>query len=93
MVDDEARDFLFSLNLSGVRLVWEYRGQITPDLIGLMQDFNIVHSVDLSRQKPCFKSNVTYSRLFGKGQQNIYQFTDDELAEIEQNAEETGSTK
>ena len=93
VVDDGARDFLFSLNLSGVRLVWEYRGQISPDLIGLMQDFNIVHSTDLSRQEPCFKSNLTYSRLFGKGQLNIYQFTDDELAQIEQNAEETGSSK
>ena len=92
-VDDDARDFLFSLNLTGVRLVWEFRGQISPDLIGLMRDFNIVHSVDLSKQEPSFKSNVSYSRLFGKGQLNIYQFTDDELTEIQQNAEETGSSK
>jgi hypothetical protein len=79
--------------LSGVRLVWEYRGQISPNLFGLMRDFNIVHSVDLSRQETCLKSKVTYSRLFGKGQLNIYQFTDDELKEIQQNAEETGSSK
>jgi uncharacterized protein YecE (DUF72 family) len=92
-VDDDAKDFLSSLNLSGVRLVWEYRGKISPGLIGLMRDFNIIHSVDLSRQAPCFNSDVTYSRLFGKGQLNIYQFTDSELMEIQQNAEETGSSK
>ena len=51
-----------------------------------MQDFNIVHCVDLSMGKPSFHSNVVYSRLFGKGKHNIYQFTDDELVEIDKNA-------
>jgi hypothetical protein len=46
---------------------------------------------DLSRQTPSFNLDVTYSRLFGKGQHNIYQFTDDELAEIEQKAQDTNS--
>jgi hypothetical protein len=66
------------------------RAPMTPAVIDLMRDFNIVHCVDLSREKPSFKSDVVYSRLFGKGKHNIYQFTDDELVEIDQNAEGSG---
>lgn len=84
---DRARDFLSSSCLSGIRLVWEMRAPMTPAVIDLMRDFNIVHCVDLSREKPSFKSDVVYSRLFGKEKHNIYQFTDDELVEIDQNAE------
>jgi uncharacterized protein YecE (DUF72 family) len=84
---DRARDFLSSSNLRGVRLVWEIRAPVTPAVVDLMQEFNIVHCVDLSREKPSFKSDVVYSRLFGKGKHNVYQFTDDELMEIDQKAE------
>lgn len=89
----ETRDFFSSLNLKGIRLVWEYRASPNDDVTSLMRDFNIVQSVDLSRQKPSLKSDVAYSRLFGKGQSNIWQFTNQELAEIQKNAEETGSKK
>ncbi len=91
MIDDDARGFLSTLNLKGVQLVWEYRAQITPQVANLMQEFNIVQCVDLSLKKPSFNLEVTYSRLFGKGQQNIYQFTDNELSEIQQRAQETNS--
>lgn len=91
MINNYTRDFLSTLNLKGVKLVWENRAPITQEGINLMQDFNIVHCVDLSIQKPSFNLDVTYSRLFGKGQHNIYQFTDDELLEIQRKAEETNS--
>src|SRR3990172_13285939 len=52
-----------------------------------MQDFNIVHCTDLSREKPNFHSDVVYSRLLGKGKHNLYQFTDEELVEIDKNAQ------
>jgi hypothetical protein len=87
----EARDFFSSLSLKNVRLVWEYRAPINPTVINLMQDFNIVQCVDLSKEKAAFNLDVTYSRLFGKGPYNLYQFTDDELVEIGQNAQETTS--
>ena len=87
----DARDFFSSLNLDGLRLVWEYRAPITRRVIDLMQDFGIIQCVDLSRQSPSYNLDVAYSRLFGKGQHNIYQFTDDELAEIDQKAQETNS--
>ena len=90
-MNNDTRGFLSALNLKGIRLVWEYRAPITPEVTNLMLDFNIVQCVDLSRQKPSFNLEVTYSRLFGKGQHNIYQFTDDELSEIQRQAEETNS--
>ncbi len=80
----QAKDFLSSINLKGVRLAWEVRSPLTAELVGLMRDFEIVHSVDLSREKPTYQSDVIYSRVFGKGEHNIYQFTDEELIEIDQ---------
>jgi uncharacterized protein YecE (DUF72 family) len=86
---DRARDLFSSANFRGVRLIWEMRAPVTPAAVNLMQDFNVVHCADLSREKPVFKSDVVYSRLFGKGRHNLYQFTDDELMEIDHNAEDS----
>ena len=61
----EVRDFLSSLNLNGLKLVWEYRAPVTQIAVDLMKDFDIIQCVDLSRQKPSFSLDVTYSRLFG----------------------------
>ena len=79
----QAEDFS-TANMKGVRLAWEVRSSVTKKLVSLMQNFEIVHSVDLSREEPAFKSDVIYTRLFGKGKHNIYQFTDEELIEIDQ---------
>lgn len=79
---DRARDFFSSSNLRGVRLVWEMRATVTPAVVDLMRDFDVVHCVDLSREEPCLVSDVVYSRLFGKGKHNVYQFTDDELVKL-----------
>jgi len=80
----EARDFFSTIDSKGVRLAWEIRSPITEKTVNLLRDFNIVHSVDLSRQEPALHSDVIYTRLFGKGKHNIYQFTDEELEEIDQ---------
>jgi uncharacterized protein YecE (DUF72 family) len=82
----EARTLLTSANLHNIQLVWETRAQTTPAFMRLMSDMNIVHSVDLSREKPKTVSDVVYSRLFGKGKHNLYQFTDEELKEIDERA-------
>jgi uncharacterized protein YecE (DUF72 family) len=81
---EPARGFFAATDHGEVRLAWEVRSPITPKVTRLMQEFNIVHSVDLSREEPSFKSDVVYSRLFGKGKHNIYQFTDAELVEIDE---------
>ena len=89
--EKETRDFFSSLSINGLRLVWENRAPITQTVVGIMEDFGIIHCVDLSKQKPSFDLDVTYSRLFGKGQHNLYQFNDYELVDIERKAQDTDS--
>lgn len=54
-----------------------------------MADFNIIHCIDISTAKPKEWSDVGYTRLFGKGEHNIWQFTDEELKEIDKNASDS----
>ena len=80
----QARDFFSTVNWKGVQLAWEVRSTIIPKLSVLMQDMAIINSVDLSREQPTWKADTIYTRLFGKGRHNIYQFIDEELMEIDQ---------
>lgn len=80
----DVRDLVSSMSLKSVRLVWEIRSLATAEVVRAMQDLDIVHCVDLSREDPSFQSDVVYTRLFGKGKHNIYQFTDEEIEEIDQ---------
>lgn len=87
---DELRDFLSSANLGKLRLALETRppaSRLPPKLIKTMQDYNMIHCVDLSRNEmPAYNSDVLYSRLFGKDHHNVYQPMDDELTEIDKKA-------
>jgi len=85
----EAKDFFASLKLDNLRLIWEYRAPFSTEVAELMAEFDIVQCVDLSRHVPVLDSDLVYSRIFGKGKNNLYQFTDDELLEIQANANET----
>ena len=82
---ESTKDFFGSLNLGRLRIAWEIRGEdrVPNELLSFMQDQNIIHCVDLSREEPLVESDHLYTRLFGKGKDNIYQFTDDELKEID----------
>jgi uncharacterized protein YecE (DUF72 family) len=82
-----ARDFFSSANLRGVRLVWEVRAPVSAVLVDLMRDLNVIECVDLSTGTPSVESDIVYTRLFGKGKHNIYQFTDDELLAVDQEIE------
>jgi len=79
------KDFFHSLNLKGLRIAWEIRGKDSnsEELLSFMQDQNIIHCVDISKEEPSYESDQLYTRLFGKGKDNIYQFTDDELRQID----------
>jgi len=90
---DQARDFFSTINLKGVRLAWEVRSRMAPKLATIMKDFGIIHSADLSQEEPAFKSDTIYTRLFGKGKHNIYQFTDEELEEIDQKIVKAEATR
>lgn len=84
---ESIRDFFDGLNLKGVRLVWEVRRRtdeaLSTHIISLMQDYNVIHCVDFSREDPVTDSDTVYSRVFGKGEHNLYQFTDEELLEVD----------
>jgi uncharacterized protein YecE (DUF72 family) len=82
-----ARDLLFSFNFRDVNLVWEIRSPLTEEALNLMQDFNIIECVDLSIKTPSVESNTVYSRLFGKGKHNVWQFTDNELLNVDHEVE------
>jgi uncharacterized protein YecE (DUF72 family) len=81
-------DFLSSIDLGKLRLALEIRGasstKLPTDLVRTMQQYDVIHSVDLSKgETPAYQSDTLYSRLFGKGEHNIYQPTDGELQEID----------
>jgi uncharacterized protein YecE (DUF72 family) len=91
----EVRDFLSSIDLKDIQLAWEFRGSPTRRLRNLLQDFDIVHSVDISREKtrPILESDVVYTRLFGRGRHTIYQFSDEELKSIDETITELNVKK
>jgi len=84
---ESIKEFFGSLNLKGTRIVWEVRRRskpIPPRLVALMQESNIIHCVDLSKEEPIVDSDTVYTRVFGKGEHNLYQFTDEEIMEIDE---------
>jgi uncharacterized protein YecE (DUF72 family) len=94
----DMRDFFSSASLGNLRVAIELRGrnssEIPGEMLRMMQDRNMVHSVDLSRgERPAFDSDILYTRLFGKGKHNVYQPTDTELGEIDAQASSGKSEK
>jgi len=86
-------DFFSSINTK-IPIAWEIRNKNEPkrELKSLMKDFNIIHCVDLSKdQRPAYTNDVLYSRLFGQGYENIYQFDDEELKNILHKTQTSGS--
>jgi uncharacterized protein YecE (DUF72 family) len=78
-----AGELFSSFAFQGVNLVWEMRAPMTKDVLNLMQDFNMIECIDFSIGAPSVESEIVYSRLFGKGKHNIWQFTDGELLTID----------
>ncbi len=89
---DLLRNFFSTANMKDIRVALEIRGAkqpFNPYLAKTMQDHNMIHCVDLSKdEKPAYESDILYSRLFGKGPHNIYQPTDEELKKIDKKASE-----
>ena len=81
-------NFFKRANHEGIEIAWEIRrpenAPLPPELLELMREHEIIHSVDLSKEEPEVKSDILYTRLFGRGSHNIYQFTDEELEEIDE---------
>lgn len=70
----------------GVRWVLEPRayagGDLPQDLRRVEDDHDVIDCIDLSRQRPRRDADALYTRLFGEGEANVYQFTDDELRRV-----------
>ena len=86
------RDLFGSVDMGRVRVALETsrgRAPVDPRLVKIMQDLNMVHCVDLSQRDPAYKSDLLYTRLFGPREDNVYQFTDEELKEVNNKASKT----
>lgn len=83
----EALRDLAGLAAPGVRIGLEARahagGPLPPELRKTMDDVRVLDVVDLSRERPRVADEAVYTRLFGKGEHNVYEFDDNELREID----------
>jgi uncharacterized protein YecE (DUF72 family) len=79
----DIRDLFSSIDLGAVKLAWEVRGHMAKGTIELMHDLGIIHCTDISKEMPSTDSNILYTRLFGHGKHNLYQFDDAELLDID----------
>ena len=81
------RDFLGTFSSGGTAVALEFRGmRPSGEVFDFMKESGAIHSVDLSNSEPRYEGRVLYSRLFGKGEENIYEFDDRELREIAKKA-------
>jgi uncharacterized protein YecE (DUF72 family) len=81
------KDFLGTFNADPTIVAVEFRGvRPSEEVFDTMRGYDAVHSVDLSVSEPQYDGKVQYSRLFGKGEKNIYEFDDGELREIAKKA-------
>ena len=71
-----------TFHTGNTRIAVELRGAKSKKVLRTMQDNEAIHCVDLSREDPAYESTMLYTRLFGKGESNIYQFDDEELKDI-----------
>ena len=88
----DIRDLISSFNFGKIRLAWEIRGQITRETIELMRDLGIIQCTDISRQLPDIDSDIIYTRLFGRGEHNLYQFDDTEMRQIDERVKEKSTS-
>jgi uncharacterized protein YecE (DUF72 family) len=84
----DIRDLFSSVDFGSFMLAWEIRGRMAQGTIELMRDLDIIHCTDISREMPAVDSDILYTRLFGHGEHNLYQFDDAELLGIDQQVNE-----
>src|SRR2546428_11407787 len=75
--------FLSTISLSRTHIAFEFRGgEPTEDTLKTLHDYDALYIIDISKQDPKIGSSILYSRLFGKGKENVYEFDDNELKDI-----------
>jgi len=80
--------FFSDFHSKGTRVAVEVRGSApTKELLEILEKNDALHCVDISRdEEPMVESGILYTRLFGKGEENIYEFDDHELKQIAEKA-------
>jgi uncharacterized protein YecE (DUF72 family) len=86
----DIKDLISSFDFGNIRLAWERRGRMAQGTVDLMQDLGIIHCADISCEMPAVESDILYTRLFGHGDHNLYQFDDAELLKIDTISKERG---
>ncbi len=88
---DGLREFA-ALLPSGCRLGLEARAHagrdLPPQARTVLEDLGIVDVVDLSRHTPRIDQDAVYTRIFGKGEHNVYELDDTELRELDRVGED-----
>jgi len=80
-------NFLGAFRLGNTTVAVEFRGaRPSEEVFEVMKQSGAIHSVDLSNSQPQYEAKVVYSRLFGNGEKNIYEFDDEELREVAKKA-------
>ena len=73
---------------NNIQIAWEPRGNQWKTTTGrelirkAVEKADIIHCTDISREEPVEVKDTIYTRLFGKGEHSIYQFTRDEIINI-----------
>lgn len=89
-----AEEFFSNLNQSKVNMIWEPRGDewalssVKGKLENLLSHNNITHCTDISKMMPIQSGNISYSRIFGKGVKNQWQFDDEEIQDLHSRAQQ-----
>lgn len=75
--------FLSSLSLGKTKVAVEFRGaEPSRDALNVLRDYRGIDTVDISTANPKLESTTLYTRLFGSGEGNVYEFDDNELKSI-----------
>lgn len=83
-------EFFEQVQQGDLQLVWELRGDLSSTssevqeaLTRLLIKYEITHGVDFSKPtRPLHVSSLGYSRIFGKGKKNMWQFSDPEIIQL-----------
>ncbi len=83
------KEFLGAFKTEDTVVAVEFRDfRPSGEVLDVMRESGAVHAVDVSNDDPGYDGKIMYSRLFGKGEKNIYEFDDGELREITRKASE-----
>lgn len=86
----EIDEFFNQILSNNIQFVWEIRSlkQMQSSNLNklreILMEYNISHCIDYSKESPIYyNSNLEYTRIFGLGEGNKYQFDDSEIKNLQ----------